>query len=86
MNLNRPEQKRMIEEGPGASSDLDRKFWAALVMYAVLAVLVWFTMSADKVPVLGHPVEFRWIPMFVIGVLALRTLLARHAEKIRRGS
>ena len=65
---------------------IDRKFWAAVGMYAVLAALVWFTMSADKVLVLGRPVEVRWIPLFVIGVMALRTVLARHAERIRRGT
>ena len=95
-------QERGIESAAGASSraglvvtsvldrnldrNIDRKFWAALGMYAVLAALVWFTMSADKVLVLGRPVEVRWIPLFVIGVMALRTVLARHAERIRRGT
>ncbi len=89
MNLYRAGQKRMME-GFGSTGDeldrkIDQKFWAALGMYAVLAVLVWFTMSADKVMVFGRAIELRWIPLFVIGVMALRTLLARHAEKIRRG-
>ncbi|MGH9447689.1 MAG: hypothetical protein ACRD3O_18465 [Terriglobia bacterium] len=75
----------MIESMHSAGSELDRKFWAALAMYAVLAVLVWFTMSADKVLVMGNRVEMRWIPLLVIGALALRTLLARHAEQVRRG-
>ncbi|MGH9605320.1 MAG: hypothetical protein ACRD3N_06420 [Terracidiphilus sp.] len=85
MNLYRAEQKRMIEGMHSAGADLDRKFWTALGMYGILALLVWFTMSADKVLVMGRPVEMRWIPLFVIGVMALRTLLARHAERIRRG-
>jgi hypothetical protein len=50
-----------------------------------LAVLVWFTMSEGKVFVLGRPVEVRLVPLVVIGGLALRTVLARQAEKIRRG-
>jgi hypothetical protein len=53
-------------------------------MYALLAALVWFTMDAGKVVVLGKPVELRLVPLIVIGGLALRTVLARQAERIRR--
>jgi len=48
-------------------------------------VLVWFTMSDGKMLVMGKPVELRMLPLIVIGGMALRTVLARHAEKIRRG-
>jgi hypothetical protein len=71
--------------GVVSQGGLERKFRLALVLYAVLAVLAWFTMGADKVPVMGRPVEMRWIPEVVVGVLVLRTLMARHAERIRRG-
>jgi hypothetical protein len=54
-------------------------------LYAVLAVLVWFTMDAGKVLVMGKPVELRLVPLIIIGGLALRMVLARSAEKIRRG-
>jgi len=54
-------------------------------MFAVLAVLVWMTMGDGSVPVFGRPVELKLIPLIVIGGMALRTVLARHAEKIRRG-
>jgi hypothetical protein len=67
-----------------ADADLDRKFWAALGMFAVLAVLVWLTMGDGSVLVFGKPVALKLIPLIVIGGLALRTVLARHAEKIRR--
>jgi len=70
--------------GPDAGS-LDRRFPVALALYAVLAVLVWFTMDAGKVLVMGKPVELRLIPLIIIGGLALRTVLARSAERIRRG-
>ena len=69
----------------GSNADLDRKFWAAMAMFAVLAVLVWFTMGEGTVLVFGRPVEMRLVPLIVIGGLALRTVLARQAEKIRRG-
>ena len=67
-----------------AGSDLDRKFWTAIVLFAILAVLVWFTIGEGSVLVFGRPVEMRLIPLIVIGGLALRTVLARQAEKIRR--
>ena len=67
-----------------AESDLDRKFWTALAMFAVLAVLVWLTIGDGSVLVFGKPVELKLIPLIVIGGMALRTVLARKAEKIRR--
>ncbi|MGD0902523.1 MAG: hypothetical protein ABR924_06220 [Terracidiphilus sp.] len=65
--------------------DLDRKFWVALALYGVLAVLIWFTMGEGKVLVVGRQLEIRLVPLVVIGGLALRTVLARQAERIRRG-
>jgi hypothetical protein len=74
-DLKRPER---------GAADLERRFPVALLLYAALAVLVWFTMDKGNVLVMGRPVEIRLIPLIVIGGLALRTLLARSAEKIRR--
>jgi len=68
-----------------SGSDLDRKYWTALALFAILAALVWFTMDKGSVLVFGRPVEMRLIPLIVIGGLALRTYVARQAEKIRRG-
>ncbi len=68
-----------------AGSDLDRKYWVALALYAALAVLAWFTVGEGAILVKGRPVELRLLPMIIIGGLVLRTVLARHAEKIRRG-
>jgi len=68
----------------GSGGNLDRKFWVAMAMFAVLAVLVWLTMGEGSIPVFGKPVELRLVPLIVIGGMALRTVLARQAEKIRR--
>jgi hypothetical protein len=73
------------KSGMRSGSDLDKRFPLALVMYAVLAALVWFTMDAGKVVVLGKPVELRLVPLIIIGGLALRTVLARQADRIRHG-
>jgi hypothetical protein len=85
-----PKRKEIARQGArsdqAVKSDLDRKFWGALAMFAVLAALVWFTMDAGSVPVFGRPVELKLVPLIVIGALALRTILARQAEKIRKNS
>jgi hypothetical protein len=65
-------------------SDLDRKYWVALALYGVLAALAWFTVGEGTILVHGKPVELRLLPLIIIGGMALRTVLARHAEKIRR--
>ncbi len=66
-------------------SDLAKRYPVALALYAVLAVLVWFTMDAGKIMVMGRPVELRLVPLVIIGGLALRTVLALQADKIRHG-
>jgi hypothetical protein len=66
------------------SSALDRRFWTAMALYAILAALSWFTLSDGVVFVSSKPVELRLVPLIIIGGLALRTVLARQAEKIRR--
>jgi hypothetical protein len=78
-------QRRMWARFHSTGSQLDRKYWVALALYGGLAVLVWFTMSEGSVLVMGRPVALRWLPLIVIGGLALRTVLAWHADKIRRG-
>ena len=67
-----------------AGSDLDRKFWIALGLYAGLAVLAWFTVGEGTIFVEGKPVALRLFQLILIGGMALKTVLARHAEKIRR--
>jgi hypothetical protein len=91
-----PDRKAKGMHSSGA--ELDRKYWVALGLYAVLAVLVWLTMGEGKVfvelpwfdlseyrfIVVSKPVEMRLIPLIFIGGFALRTVLTRQAEKIRR--
>jgi hypothetical protein len=84
MNLSEAEQERRFEGLDSSSSDLDRKFWIALGLFGILALLAWFTVGDGSVIVMGKPVEIRLVPLIVIGGLALRTVLARQAEKIRR--
>jgi hypothetical protein len=76
------DESEPVEMQPDTS--LDRRFRLALALYAVLGLLVWFTMGEGKVLVHGRLVEMRLVPLVVIGGLALRTVVARQAEKIRR--
>jgi hypothetical protein len=83
-----PDEREGVEGTQAGLGDanLERRFPIALGLYAVLALLVWFTMGEGKVLVHGRPVELRLVPLIVIGGLALRTVLARQAERIRRRS
>jgi hypothetical protein len=64
----------------------ERKFWTAIGLFAVLAVIIWFTAGENMVSVFGRQIEMRWIPLFVIGTFAFRAYMAREADKIRRRS
>ena len=85
MSLYGRELDRKMKGLQSTGSDLDRKFWIALAMYAVLAALSWFTLGEGSIFVGGRPVELRLLPLVVLGGFALRTLIAHQAEKIRRG-
>jgi hypothetical protein len=74
------EQRPVMREG----SDLQRRYPVALALYAVLAVLAWFTMDADKVLINGNWVDLRLLPLIGLGGLAVRTILAAKADRIRR--
>jgi hypothetical protein len=67
----------------GAGPNMARKYRVALLLYAVLAALSWFTLDG-KIPVGGKLVELRLVPLVIIGGLVLRTVVAMKAEKIRR--
>jgi hypothetical protein len=64
----------------------DRKFWVAMFMFGVLAVLIWFTFGEGTALVFGRQIEIKWIPLAVVGTFVFRTVMAREADKIRRSS
>jgi hypothetical protein len=78
-------QKRGPEGLQRSGSDLQRKYWPALALFAALGLLVWFTIGDGSVTVFGRPVEIRLVALLVIGSFALRTVLARQADRIRHG-
>ncbi|MGB6690643.1 MAG: hypothetical protein WBE76_22635 [Terracidiphilus sp.] len=68
-----------------AGSDLERRYPVALALYLVLGALVWFTVGEGAVEVFGRPVEIKLVALLVIGSFALRTVVARKADRIRQG-
>ena len=64
----------------------DRKYWIAMGLFAVLAVVIWFSFGEGRVFVFGREVQLRVIPLVVIGTFVFRTYMAREADKIRRSS
>ncbi|MGA2728568.1 MAG: hypothetical protein ABSE96_12200 [Terracidiphilus sp.] len=74
------EQRRSTQN---TGAELERKFWVALGLYAVLAALVWFTMGDAKVLIAGKAVDLKLVPLLVLVGLALRTVVALRADKVR---
>jgi hypothetical protein len=68
------------------TASLDRKYWIALGLYAVLAVVAWWTIGGGTVAVFGRQIGIRWIPVFILGTFAFRTYIAMRADRVRRGS
>jgi hypothetical protein len=77
------EQRRILQGQQNTGAALERKFWVALGLYAVLAALVWFTMGDGKVLVAGKAVELKLVPLLILGGLALRTVVALQADRVR---
>ena len=74
----------MWAAGHSRGSALEKKFWAALALYALLAALAWFTIGQGTIQVRGNAVQIRLVPLIILGGFALRTILAWQADRIRR--
>ncbi|HUN85512.1 MAG TPA: hypothetical protein VMU48_14110 [Terracidiphilus sp.] len=85
----REEPNAAVDAGSGreelkqSGREMNRKYMVAMVLYAVLAALSWFTLSG-KIPIGGRLVELKLVPLLIIGAFVLRTMVAMKAEKIRR--
>ena len=84
MNWNAADPKRKVEGFQSIGAPSEKKFWIAMILYGVLAILAWYTIGAGSIDVNGKQVQVRLIPLVIFGVLALRTVLGRHADRIRR--
>jgi hypothetical protein len=60
-----------------------KRFYVALAIYAVLAVLIWVTMEDVPLPVGNGQVGIRSLTLIVLAVFAARTVLHFRADQIR---
>jgi hypothetical protein len=65
---------------------IERRFYVALVIYAVLGLLIWTTLGYTPIRIEGRDIDFRVVPSLILGMFAVRTILFRQAERIRTGS
>jgi hypothetical protein len=49
------------------------RFYAAMAVYAALAIVAGLDLGHSSVPVNGHPVELRFVVWIVLAGFALRT-------------
>ena len=63
---------------------MSRKLLVALAVYAVLAVLAWFTLDAS-IPIGGRGVPLRAVTLAILGLFVVRTLLHAQRERIEAG-
>ena len=60
-----------------------KRFYVALAIYAVLAVLIRVTMEDVPLPVGNGQIGIRSLTLIVLAVFAVRTVLHFRAEQIR---
>jgi uncharacterized membrane protein len=60
-----------------------KRFYVALAIYAVLALLIWVTMEDVPLPVGNGHIGIRSLTLIVLAVFALRTILHFRADQIR---
>ena len=58
--------------------DQQKRFYVAMGAYAVLALLVWFTMDGSAAPVGGGWISFRGLTLAVLIFFAVRTIWYRN--------
>ena len=60
-----------------------KRFYVALAIYAVLAVLIWVTMEDVPLPVGNGQLGMRSLTLIVLALFAVRTVLHFRADEIR---
>ncbi len=60
-----------------------KRFYVAMAIYAVLALLIWATMVDVPIPVGNGHLGIRSLTLLVLALFAVRTLLHWRAEQIR---
>jgi len=63
--------------------DQNKKFWIAMALYAVLALLAWMTLTSHGLQVAGNGISLRGLVLILLGFFAARTVLHWRADRIR---
>jgi hypothetical protein len=62
---------------------LERRYYTALVVYALLGALIWFTLGDETLHISGREIKMKVLPAVIVAGFALKTILHRHAERLR---
>jgi hypothetical protein len=62
---------------------LEKRYYTALVVYAVLGALIWFTLGDETIHISGREIKMKVLPAIVVAGFALKTVLHWHAERLR---
>jgi hypothetical protein len=60
-----------------------KRFYLALVIYAVLGLAIWLTIDDIVIPVSAVHITLRQLTLAILGIFVLRTVLHWRAEQIR---
>jgi hypothetical protein len=63
--------------------DQRKRFFVAMALYAVLALLVWLTMDDSSIPIGSGQISVRGLTFALLAFFAARTVLHWNAERIR---
>jgi hypothetical protein len=63
--------------------DQRKRFFVAMALYAVLALLVWLMMDDSSVSVGSGQISVRGLTFALLAFFAVRTILHWNAERIR---
>ena len=61
----------------------ERRFRVSLVVYALLAIAIWFTMSDQGLMVGNRVVSIRLVALAILGLFVAKTLLHWKAAQIQ---
>jgi hypothetical protein len=65
--------------------DINKKFGLAMAAFAVLAILVWITMSDEPLRVFDRDINLRYATLCVLGLFAVRTVLHFLRVRLEKG-
>jgi hypothetical protein len=60
--------------------DQQKRFWLAMGIYAILAILAWILMSNEQIPIGNGGVSFRGLTLAILAFFAVRTVFLWRAR------